>query len=125
MLPFGTVSRFLSRFLSIASITLLAFVSARLIARDVRFSVAVNAGCVGGFPGLSEMTGNVGEWESSCASTTPGDAGEDDMCEVRGGDVHDDFPNQWCDQDYQVRRAGRMPTTGIRCCSDVAGGFGP
>jgi len=37
--------------------------------------------CLGGLPGLYDMSGNVWEWEDSCAAST----GSDDECRVRGG----------------------------------------
>lgn len=39
------------------------------------------AACVGGVPGLYDMSGNLGEWGDACAANT----GENDYCQVRGG----------------------------------------
>jgi formylglycine-generating enzyme required for sulfatase activity len=81
--------------------------------------VATSPGCVGGFDGLHEMSGNVGEWEGSCQGATAGAAGEEDPCRIRGGDDTDNYQDQNCGQDYATRRAARDPDTGFRCCADA------
>lgn len=69
--------------------------------------------CVGGYDGLFDMSGNIGEWEDSCTlAATP----QDDMCQRRGGDFVDTLDIQQCAQGYQLPRAARQPSGGFRCC---------
>jgi formylglycine-generating enzyme required for sulfatase activity len=71
--------------------------------------------CVGGPPGLLEMSGNVAEWEDSCSAMT----GESDTCAARGGSYRDGQTSLRCDsggapvthaRNYQDRDVG------FRCC---------
>jgi len=78
-------------------------------------NVASNPKCIGGFDGLSEMSGNVGEWEASCNA----ELGRDDTCRIRGGDKYDKFGDQTCAQDHSRTRGERNESTGFRCCADV------
>jgi formylglycine-generating enzyme required for sulfatase activity len=54
---------------------------------DFTSPVAVGSlvNCAGGYTGLYDMSGNVSEWENSCADT----AGGSDQCLHRGGDLFD------------------------------------
>jgi formylglycine-generating enzyme len=75
-------------------------------------------GCVGGYPGLYDMVGNVEEWQDSCTGT----AGASDIC-VDGTGAFD-FPSSdsgaegtrcdFLDTDF---RNAHFQDVGIRCCS--------
>ncbi len=74
-------------------------------------------GCVGGSVNLYQMSGNVAEWEDSCAGTAA-----TDTCFVRGGSYADSSLNQQC---TSTRNVVRMPPAadpdplkdvGFRCC---------
>jgi formylglycine-generating enzyme required for sulfatase activity len=82
-------------------------------------AVAVNPQCIGGYPELHEMAGNVGEWEQACDGPTPGDAGRNDNCRVRGGEHGDPYDQENCGQDYVEPRSARDPSTGFRCCATL------
>ncbi|HEX4513858.1 MAG TPA: formylglycine-generating enzyme family protein [Polyangiaceae bacterium] len=65
--------------------------------------------CVGGFPGIFDMSGNVAEWEDAC------DAG---ACLVRGGEFNNNS-NTFFPCGHQVLVVQNMTSVdkGIRCCS--------
>ena len=73
------------------------------------------SGCVGGYAGLHDMSGNVEEWEDSC---DPGDAGPaSDLCQGRGKDWAD-TPGSTCTcpgADREPRDNAKYEM-GIRCC---------
>jgi formylglycine-generating enzyme required for sulfatase activity len=72
------------------------------------------ASCVGGYPGIYDMSGNVWEWEDSCN----GDAGEADLCRARGGAFGNGAEFHRCDWDaFSPARNFNSGPTGIRCCS--------
>ena len=77
------------------------------------------AQCTGGVPGLSEMSGNLQEWEDSCGA----DAGTGDPCADRGGAWHhyDTQPGEQvrlrCDHRDTSPRGSRLDNLGIRCCA--------
>jgi len=89
----------------------------------VRPLAVPNTNCEGGYSGLYDMSGNVAEWEDSCA----GDTGASDQCLARGGSYLD--TNQWvgsapslvCDSSGKMAtksRSTRDKEIGFRCCSD-------
>jgi formylglycine-generating enzyme required for sulfatase activity len=78
--------------------------------------------CVGGFPGLFDMSGNALEWEDSCN----GDASANDKCRARGGSWYfTSQANERCDAVpngpnlYDLGRSERYDDTGFRCCKDA------
>jgi formylglycine-generating enzyme required for sulfatase activity len=87
--------------------------------------------CVGGSPGIYDMSGNVSEWEDACQSTN----GANDYCSVRGGsynygpvtDGGTGLQGLACgdvgDNAAQVRGQSGYTDVGFRCCADL--GVGP
>lgn len=72
--------------------------------------VKSNAACVGGYPGLHDMSGNVDEWEDAC---------EGDKCPVRGGSMVLGAEAGACSWKYLVPRVAHDGFTGFRCCADL------
>jgi hypothetical protein len=71
--------------------------------------------CLGGPPGLLEMSGNVAEWEDSCAANT----GQNDACAVRGGSFLDGATGLRCDSNGALvtqPRSYQGRDVGFRCC---------
>jgi formylglycine-generating enzyme required for sulfatase activity len=68
--------------------------------------------CVGGFPGLFDMSGNVDEWDDSCNGQT----GVNDACRVRGGSIDSDANGLRCDDSNNVNRDAAANWLGFRCC---------
>jgi formylglycine-generating enzyme required for sulfatase activity len=84
--------------------------------------VGAIASCVGTTPPYDQvydMSGNAWEWEDSCA----GEAGEKDLCRVRGGGTHSSSAEVSCSMDYLARREQTFKTVGIRCCANRRPGF--
>jgi formylglycine-generating enzyme required for sulfatase activity len=72
------------------------------------------ATCVGGYPGIYDMSGNVWEWEDSCDGST----GEMDLCRARGGAFGNGADFHRCDYGgFSPARNFNAGPTGIRCCS--------
>lgn len=74
------------------------------------------AKCVGGYPGIFDMSGNVAEWQDSCASTT----GANDTCRQQAGAFSYSDPASSSTQcgflDYDYRDYTNV-AVGFRCCS--------
>jgi formylglycine-generating enzyme len=83
---------------------------------DYPARVASFPGCVGGVPGLYDMSGNVAEWEDSCTGNT----GADDACSTQGGrvGVADSGAHMVCTTGQGFNRHVAIDTVGFRCCSD-------
>jgi formylglycine-generating enzyme required for sulfatase activity len=82
-------------------------------------TVAEAARCVGGYPTIHDMNGNVGEWEDSCTAMT----GDTDMCSTRGGDwlsfdSTDPTKAGNCLVTPKSPRSRRSSRVGFRCCYD-------
>jgi sulfatase modifying factor 1 len=67
------------------------------------------AQCVGGYPGLYDMSGNVREWEASCNVNG---------CYARGGAYVDLQDNVACSAAILTTRSAATKELGFRCCSD-------
>jgi formylglycine-generating enzyme required for sulfatase activity len=78
--------------------------------------VATSTGCVGGFPGLFDMSGNAVEWEDGCVGT----AGASDTCIIRSGAWDDSQAggNLACASTSSALQMRNLAdnTTGFRCC---------
>jgi formylglycine-generating enzyme required for sulfatase activity len=71
-------------------------------------------GCVGGFPGIFDLSGNAWEWEDACDS-----AEANANCQIRGGDCTEEPERVSC----KVLQTGQRSMTefdswGFRCCSN-------
>jgi formylglycine-generating enzyme required for sulfatase activity len=75
--------------------------------------VATFPQCVGGYPGIFDMSGNVREWEDSCS----GAAGMGDMCNERGGSVNDQGAGLACATSDFAARTDSNVHLGFRCCA--------
>jgi formylglycine-generating enzyme required for sulfatase activity len=69
--------------------------------------------CVGGVPGLFDMSGNVEEWQDACQ----GDAGSGDLCLDGTGSFM--FGSTECDFEDNDSRNMLRPDIGIRCCATL------
>lgn len=75
-------------------------------------TVASYPQCVGGYPGLFDMTGNVGEWVDQCQ----GPAKNDD-CRILGGDYGTNEDGSRCDaRQNRGRDNSSNDWLGFRCC---------
>ncbi len=93
--------------------------------RRVGHTVAVGsiASCVGGYPRLLDMSGNVWEWEDWCTSVSADPLA--DRCHARGGGYASDATNLQCHADSEgpnnfdggLLRTSTAPTVGFRCCA--------
>jgi hypothetical protein len=69
--------------------------------------VGANTNCVGGYPGLFDMSGNVSEWENECTN---------DQCGTRGGTYNDQSAGLTCTSVVTRNRTSRSQSVGFRCC---------
>ena len=72
------------------------------------------AGCKGGLPGLFDMSGNVAEWDDSCAGTS----GAGDNCGRHGGSYTQNSGAVACSSAVTKGRDSAENDVGIRCCKD-------
>lgn len=70
------------------------------------------SGCIGGYPGLFDMSGNVWEWEDACQ----GSAGAADLCRIRGGSFAQGEAALTCGAESALARNAAGESVGFRCC---------
>jgi formylglycine-generating enzyme len=75
--------------------------------------VGAKTACEGGYKGLFDMLGNIGEWEDSCNGST----GAGDDCRIRGGYYAETADSVECGTNDFYTRDDTSPKFGIRCCS--------
>ncbi len=76
--------------------------------------VGSHSGCVGGLPGITDMSGNVWEWSDTCASD---DAGA--FCHVLGGAFDSTQQELACTSERNWTRTSGAANIGFRCCLDL------
>lgn len=69
--------------------------------------------CVGGFPGIFDMSGNANEWEDSCEAYDGGS----NFCHLRGGSFLQTSVQVVCKDGFVADRSATYVDVGIRCCS--------
>ncbi len=67
--------------------------------------------CQGASPGLFDMSGNVAEWENSCAGS-----GASDNCRIRGGSYLSPDADLACAANRSGARDATFDDVGFRCC---------
>jgi formylglycine-generating enzyme required for sulfatase activity len=77
--------------------------------------VEVRPGCVGGYPGIYDMSGSVWEWNDVCA-----DNSATGFCHVYGGAFDSLMPAELaCKGERNWSRDASADNIGIRCCEDL------
>ncbi len=88
------------------------------------------ATCVGGFPGIFDMSGNVWEWENACTGYDfdagffdAGPPPDQSPCRARGGAYDGTLNDLYCrltgnDQALTYKRSEAHADLGFRCCSN-------
>jgi sulfatase modifying factor 1 len=71
-------------------------------------------GCVGAYPGVSDMSGNVWEWTDTCASSDP-----TAFCDALGGAFDSQTSELTCVSERNWTRTSGAGNIGIRCCLDL------
>jgi formylglycine-generating enzyme len=69
--------------------------------------------CMGGYPGVLDMSGNVDEWIDDCT----GSGGPKDPCGEGGGNYLSDAGDLACNANRNTERYYAEPIRGFRCCS--------
>jgi formylglycine-generating enzyme required for sulfatase activity len=81
-----------------------------------RVAVGSFPGCVGGYPGLFDMAGNVWEWENRCLRGAAADAATD-PCGTRGGGFSSGTSST-CANAQSDLRSTALEKVGFRCCAN-------
>jgi len=76
--------------------------------------VTAQGGCVDATGEIYDLSGNVWEWEDSCAAQT----GDTDECRIRGGGFNNGETNMACGADAPTQRGATAVNVGFRCCAD-------
>lgn len=85
-----------------------------------RLPVASHPGCVGGFDGLFDMSGNLEEWIDACDDSNGAVAPEDVPCAIKGGAFNFPEGSMGCAVPRLRPRNNQGPQSGIRCCASVS-----
>jgi formylglycine-generating enzyme len=83
---------------------------------EATVAVASQGQCVGGVPGLFDMSGNVAEWQDSCIVN---DGGGSDTCMLRGGAYINPGNELHCGMEGSTYRNYWYHFAGIRCCANA------
>jgi sulfatase modifying factor 1 len=83
--------------------------------QDAIAPVASAPGCVGGYPGLYDMSGNVWEWVDACTSSTDLTA----FCSTLGGAFDSPETSLTCLSQRWWTRVDGAADLGFRCCEDL------
>ncbi len=78
--------------------------------------VGLYPSCVGGFPGIFDLSGGVHEWTDGCFGT--GGASASDLCRQQGGSYTHPAAEQTCVSEASIPRASKYDDLGFRCCAD-------
>ena len=80
---------------------------------NATYPVGQFTGCVGGYDGIFDMSGNVAEWEDQCGGNSP-----TDECAQRGGSLLSLMDDLTCAAPLFAPRMTHDYTVGFRCCKD-------
>jgi formylglycine-generating enzyme required for sulfatase activity len=78
-------------------------------------TVKTASGCVGGYEGLSDMSGGLAEWVDSCSA----EKGMADACHIRGGSFSGTAEQLRCDWESGTPRSTTSNYIGFRCCAEL------
>lgn len=93
------------------------------LAPNLIYEVGYRDTCVGGYPGLFDMSGNAGEWDNSCTAYGGSQAGEN--CLARGGFYYSGgtimitpAEDLACGSFRDALQSVGNDSIGFRCCAD-------
>jgi formylglycine-generating enzyme required for sulfatase activity len=75
--------------------------------------------CVGGVPGLYDMSGNVFEWQDGCEPRRDAGGPLEDDCPATGGDYGEVPSTMRCAAREIHSRHDQVGWVGFRCCKDL------